>query len=159
MKQEWDDYGKWGWINSVKTNYTYNKQGDVKTERIERWGPQIRHTDYRKTYDPRKENWEEAVTYEFKYDENGNLVEKIDKHHLEISHKEVYKIENGKITTPLKVSVVTGNVFSTLDEIDGISEEFELLSFVGGGCGKMEQYPLPVGFGGPFIRVKKLNVQ
>lgn len=76
-----------------------------------------------------------------------------------IAPNRAYKIENGKITTPLKVSVVTGNVFSTLDEIDGISEEFELLSFVGGGCGKMEQYPLPVGFGGPFIRVKKLNVQ
>ncbi|MCH4891117.1 TldD/PmbA family protein [Acidaminobacter sp. JC074] len=76
-----------------------------------------------------------------------------------IAPNRAYKIENGKITRPLKVSVVTGNVFSTLDEIDGISEEFELLSFVGGGCGKMEQYPLPVGFGGPFIRVKKLNVQ
>lgn len=76
-----------------------------------------------------------------------------------IAPNRAYKIEDGKITTPLKVSVVTGNVFSTLDEIDGISEEFELLSFVGGGCGKMEQYPLPVGFGGPFIRVKKLNVQ
>lgn len=70
-----------------------------------------------------------------------------------------YKIEKGKITQPLKVSVVTGNVFSTLDEIDAVSEEFDLLSFVGGGCGKMEQFPLPVGFGGPFIRVKKLNVQ
>jgi TldD protein len=76
-----------------------------------------------------------------------------------IAPNRAYKIENGKITTPLKVSVVTGNVFSTLDEIDGISEEFELLSFVGGGCGKMEQFPLPVGFGGPFIRVKKLNIQ
>ncbi|MBI9014218.1 MAG: TldD/PmbA family protein [Clostridiales bacterium] len=76
-----------------------------------------------------------------------------------IAPNRAYKIENGKITKPLKVSVVTGNVFSTLDEIDAISEEFELLSFVGGGCGKMEQYPLPVGFGGPFIRVKKLNVQ
>lgn len=76
-----------------------------------------------------------------------------------IAPNRAYKIENGKITTPLKVSVVTGNVFSTLDEIDGISEEFELLSFVGGGCGKMEQYPLPVGFGGPYIRIKKLNVQ
>lgn len=76
-----------------------------------------------------------------------------------IAPNRAYKIENGKITRPLKVSVVTGNVFSTLDEIDAVSEEFDLLSFVGGGCGKMEQFPLPVGFGGPFIRVKKLNVQ
>jgi TldD protein len=70
-----------------------------------------------------------------------------------------YKIEGGKITTPLKISVVTGNVFSTLEEVDAISSEFELTSFVGGGCGKMEQYPLPVGFGGPYTRVRKLKVQ
>lgn len=76
-----------------------------------------------------------------------------------IAPNRAYMIENGKITQPIKVSVVTGNVFSTLDEIDAVSEEFELLSFVGGGCGKMEQFPLAVGFGGPFTRVKKLNVQ
>ncbi len=76
-----------------------------------------------------------------------------------IAPNRAYKIENGKITTPVKISVITGNVFTTLDEVDAISEEFELMSIVGGGCGKMEQHPLPVGFGGPFIRVKKLNVQ
>lgn len=70
-----------------------------------------------------------------------------------------YMIENGKITKPIKVSVVSGNVFETLELIDGVSREFELLSFVGGGCGKMEQFPLQVGFGGPFVSVKKLNVQ
>lgn len=70
-----------------------------------------------------------------------------------------YMIENGKITKPVKISVVTGNVFETLGEVDALSSEFELLSFVGGGCGKMEQWPLPVGFGGPFTRVRRLNVQ
>lgn len=76
-----------------------------------------------------------------------------------IAPNRAYKIENGIITKPVKVSVVTGNVFSTLGEIDAVSQEFDLLSFVGGGCGKMEQFPLPVAFGGPFIRVKKLKVQ
>ncbi len=70
-----------------------------------------------------------------------------------------YLIEEGKITKPVKVSVVTGNVFETLMEVDALSEEFELLSFVGGGCGKGEQFPLPVGFGGPYTRVKRLKVQ
>ncbi|HAZ37966.1 MAG TPA: TldD/PmbA family protein, partial [Clostridiaceae bacterium] len=60
---------------------------------------------------------------------------------------------------PVNISVVTGNVFKTLSEIDGVSNELELLSFVTGGCGKMEQYPLPVGFGGPYVRVNNLNVQ
>ena len=70
-----------------------------------------------------------------------------------------YRIEGGRITTPVKISVITGNVFTTLQEVDAVSEEFELTSFVGGGCGKMEQYPLPVGFGGPYTRVRKLKVQ
>ena len=47
----------------------------------------------------------------------------------------------------------------TLDQIDAVSDQLELLSFVGGGCGKMEQFPLPVGFGGPYVRVKEINVQ
>jgi len=75
-----------------------------------------------------------------------------------IAPSRAYKIENGKITTPIKLSVITGNVFETLEKVDAVSEEFELLSFVGGGCGKMEQFPLPVGFGGPFTLVRKLNV-
>lgn len=76
-----------------------------------------------------------------------------------IAPARAYMIENGKITKPVKISVVSGNVFETLAEIDAVSKEFELFGFVGGGCGKMEQFPLPVGFGGPYTRVKKLYVQ
>jgi len=75
-----------------------------------------------------------------------------------IAPSRAYKIENGEITTPVKLSVITGNVFETLNKVDAISEEFQLLSFVGGGCGKMEQFPLPVGFGGPYTLVRELNV-
>ena len=70
-----------------------------------------------------------------------------------------YRIRDGKIAEPVNVSVITGNVFDTLGEIDGLSDEAELLSFVGGGCGKMEQWPLAVGFGGPYVRIRSLNVQ
>ena len=70
-----------------------------------------------------------------------------------------YKIENGKITTPAKISVITGNVFETLGFINGLSKDVKLLSFVTGGCGKMEQYPLNVGFGGPYVRVAQMKVQ
>ena len=70
-----------------------------------------------------------------------------------------YLIENGKVTKPVKFSVISGNVMKTLDKIDAVSDKLELLSFVGGGCGKMEQFPLPVGFGGPFVRVLEMNVQ
>ena len=71
----------------------------------------------------------------------------------------VYEIENGKLGRPVQISVITGNVFETLGLIDGLTKDVEQLSFVTGGCGKMEQYPLPVGFGGPFVRVSEMNVQ
>lgn len=70
-----------------------------------------------------------------------------------------YTIKDGKIAEPVNISVITGNVFKTLTDIDGVSNAVELLSFVTGGCGKMEQYPLPVGFGGPYVRVNNINVQ
>jgi len=76
-----------------------------------------------------------------------------------IAPRRAYKIEQGRITTPVKVSVIAGSVFTALYDVDAISEEFELTSIVSGGCGKNEQYPLPVGFGGPYTRVKKLDVQ
>jgi TldD protein len=70
-----------------------------------------------------------------------------------------YKIEKGKITEPVKISVVSGDVFKTLGEIEGLSNKLEILSFAMGGCGKMEQFPLPVSFGGPYVKVKELDVQ
>jgi TldD protein len=70
-----------------------------------------------------------------------------------------YRIKDGKVTNPVNISVISGNVFETLSCIDGLSDTLELKSFVAGGCGKMEQYPLPVGFGGPYVRVKNITVQ
>ena len=70
-----------------------------------------------------------------------------------------YEIVDGKIGAPAKISVISGDVFTTLGLIDGLSDKVELLSFVTGGCGKMEQSGLPVGFGGPYVRVSQMFVQ
>lgn len=70
-----------------------------------------------------------------------------------------YEIVDGKIASPVKISVITGDVFTTLGLINGLSDKVELLSFVTGGCGKMEQSGLPVGFGGPYVRVSEMFVQ
>lgn len=70
-----------------------------------------------------------------------------------------YEIKDGKLSKPVQISVISGNVFETLGLIDGLTEEWEMKSFVSGGCGKMEQFPLPVGFGGPYVRVSKMKVQ
>ena len=70
-----------------------------------------------------------------------------------------YEITDGKLGRPVQISVITGSVFETLGLIDGLTKDVELLSFVTGGCGKMEQQNLPVGFGGPYVRVSSMNVQ
>jgi TldD protein len=70
-----------------------------------------------------------------------------------------YEIVDGKLGRPAQISVITGSVFETLGLIDGLTKEVTLLSFVTGGCGKMEQMGLPVGFGGPYVRVSEMNVQ
>ncbi|KUO61423.1 MAG: peptidase [Gracilibacter sp. BRH_c7a] len=75
-----------------------------------------------------------------------------------IAPRRAYMIRDGKVAEPVRISVITGNVMNTLHEIDGISNEVEYFSFALGGCGKMEQYPLPVAFGGPYIRVNGIQV-
>ncbi len=60
--------------------------------------------------------------------------------------------------SPVKINVISGTIFETLHNIDGLSNELKILSFVGGGCGKMEQFPLPVGFGGPKVKIKEMMI-
>ncbi|MCL2065526.1 MAG: TldD/PmbA family protein [Candidatus Cloacimonetes bacterium] len=69
-----------------------------------------------------------------------------------------YKIENGKLTDPVKINIATGTVFQTLFDIDGVGDTLEIQSQVFGGCGKQYQSPLDVSFGGPHIRIKSLNL-
>lgn len=70
-----------------------------------------------------------------------------------------YEIVDGKIGQPVKIAVLTGNVFETLARIDGVADDRQILTFVTGGCGKMEQWPLNVGLGGPHIRVSAMDIQ
>lgn len=70
-----------------------------------------------------------------------------------------YEIVDGKIGDPVKIAVITGNVFETLSLIDGVADDEEVGSSPTGGCGKMVQYPLNVAMGGPHIRVSAMNVQ
>jgi TldD protein len=69
-----------------------------------------------------------------------------------------YMIRDGRIAEPVRVSVISGNVFETLSLIDGLTDELKLEFTIFGGCGKNEQYPLPVGLGGPKVRVSSMQV-
>ena len=65
---------------------------------------------------------------------------------------EAYMIRNGKLAEMLRPVVLTGNVFTTLHNIDAIGNDLEMNQ--GGGCGKGEQVPLPVSNGSPHIRIR-----
>ena len=62
------------------------------------------------------------------------------------------------LAEPVRVAVITGSVMRTLHEIDGLSRDVTVCSMSIGGCGKMEQWPLRVAFGGPYVRVKNMQV-
>lgn len=65
---------------------------------------------------------------------------------------EAYRIRNGKIAELCKPVMLSGNVFTTLQNIDGIAGDLEMNQ--GGGCGKAGQSPLPVSNGSPHIRIQ-----
>ena len=65
---------------------------------------------------------------------------------------EAYMIRNGKIAEMLRPVTLTGNVFTTLKNIDAIGNDLEMNQ--GGGCGKGGQSPLPVSNGSPHIRIR-----
>ncbi|HUT62411.1 MAG TPA: TldD/PmbA family protein [Anaerolineae bacterium] len=67
------------------------------------------------------------------------------------------KIENGRITTPLRDVILSGNVFETLHNITMIGNDLTLFGGLG-GCGKGGQVPLPVSDGSPHICVKSVLV-
>lgn len=64
-----------------------------------------------------------------------------------------YRIENGKITTPLRDVILSGNVFETMNNISMIGNDLTLFGGLG-GCGKGGQSPLPVSDGSPHIRIE-----
>jgi TldD protein len=69
---------------------------------------------------------------------------------------EAYMIRNGKVAETLRPVVLTGNVFTTLNNIDAIGNDLEMNQ--GGGCGKAGQMPLPVSNGSPHIRIRQCLV-
>jgi TldD protein len=68
------------------------------------------------------------------------------------SAAEAYMIRNGKVAELLQPVVLTGNVFTTLNNIDAIGNDLDMNQ--GGGCGKAGQSPLPVSNGSPHIRIR-----
>ncbi len=69
---------------------------------------------------------------------------------------EAWMIRNGKLAEPVRDVTLSGNVFSTLADIEAIGNDFYWDE--SGGCGKGGQNGLPVGCGGPSLRVRNVVV-
>ena len=68
-----------------------------------------------------------------------------------------YMIRDGRIAEMVKDVILAGNLFTTLENIDAIGNDFKWLN-TGGGCGKGNQFPLPVGMGSPHIRIQNVVI-
>jgi len=69
---------------------------------------------------------------------------------------EAYMIRDGKVAEMIRPVVLSGNVFTTLHNIDAIGDDLDMNQ--GGGCGKAGQSPLPVSNGSPHIRIQNCLV-
>lgn len=69
---------------------------------------------------------------------------------------EAWMIRNGKIAEPVRDVTLSGNVFTTLADIEAIGNDFYWDE--SGGCGKGGQSGLAVGCGGPSLRIRDVVV-
>jgi TldD protein len=69
---------------------------------------------------------------------------------------EAWMIRNGKLAEPVRDVTLSGNVFSTLADIEAIGDDFYWDE--SGGCGKGGQNGLPVGCAGPSLRIRDVVV-
>jgi TldD protein len=75
---------------------------------------------------------------------------------FQFSAQEAFMIEKGRITKPLLDVSLSGLTLETMQNIDAVGKDFSLAGM--GFCGKGEQSSLPVGNGGPSVRVRNLVV-
>jgi TldD protein len=69
---------------------------------------------------------------------------------------EAWMIRNGQIAEPVRDVTLSGNVFTTLADIEAIGDDF--FWDESGGCGKGGQSGLSVGCGGPSLRIRNVVV-
>ncbi|MEG3436535.1 TldD/PmbA family protein [Pannus brasiliensis CCIBt3594] len=86
-------------------------------------------------------NWQGGMT-------NGEM--------FTFSAGEAWMIRDGAIAEPVRDVTLSGNVFKTLANIEGIGDDFYWDE--SGGCGKGGQSGLPVGCGGPSLRIRDVVV-
>lgn len=72
------------------------------------------------------------------------------------SGEEAFLIEDGEIGPKVRDVNFSGNLFTTLGNIDAVGKDLKILP--GGSCGKGRHFPLPVSYGGPHVRIREVSV-
>lgn len=73
---------------------------------------------------------------------------------FQFSAQEAFMIEKGEVTKPLLDVSLSGLTLETLRNIDAVGKDFSMTSI--GYCGKADQSNLPVGNGGPSVRIQNV---
>jgi len=68
-----------------------------------------------------------------------------------------HEIVNGEVGGLVRNVVLSGNLFETMRSIDAIGNDSQLFGGFG-GCGKAGQFPLPVTYGAPHIRIRNVTI-
>jgi len=68
-----------------------------------------------------------------------------------------YYVEKGERKYPLREVTLTGSILDFLKNIEGATKDLFVFSTYFGGCGKDEQWPLPVGLGGPQLLISEVQ--
>lgn len=74
---------------------------------------------------------------------------------MQCTSRKGYAIEHGQIEAPLTEVSLSGSVLEVLKSIDGVGRNLE---FGPGTCGKGSEDYVPVGDGGPYLRIQKAIV-
>lgn len=65
--------------------------------------------------------------------------------------KKGYVVEDGEIQHPIRSTSVSGHILDFLENVEGLTDDFNMKTTTFGGCGKWGQSFIPVGIGGPHI--------
>lgn len=96
-----------------------------------------------------------SIDYGIYIEENlGAVIEK--NVHLKVGR--AYIIRNGKIKEPVIINEIIGKPFELISNIDMASNNIKMCNDVFGGCGKKDQTQLRVSYGGPYIRIKNVEI-
>ncbi len=69
---------------------------------------------------------------------------------------EAYMIRDGRLAELVRPVALSGNLFTTLQNLDMVGDDLAMNQ--GGGCGKGGQSPLPVSNGSPHIRIRDVLI-